>query len=193
MKDLVFDISLNLQIGLEKKTFELKSHHQRLGIMGPSGLGKTTLARAVLGLVPSSGKINISSLSYAFVKVWDRRFSYVPQDSKLIPHLTVEENILFTPGANLPISIIKLLGLEHLLRRMPRHLSGGEKQRVALARALTSPGNLMILDEPFSALDRINRQKAQDLLKSMQIPMILISHTREDLEILGCEILNLGQ
>ncbi len=164
-------------------------------VFGPSGAGKTTLLGAIAGSVsPTEGRISLFNRS--LVSTSDgvnlpperRRVGFVYQDSALFPHMTVEKNIAY--GHNLtpekrrrlnPTDIADLLAISHLLQRRPRELSGGEKQRVALARTLATSPELLLLDEPMSALDMRLRGIVLGYLKlvhrELKMPMVYVSHS----------------
>ncbi|HZK55752.1 MAG TPA: ATP-binding cassette domain-containing protein [Desulfosporosinus sp.] len=181
-----------------------------LVLVGPSGAGKTTILQCVAGLqTPSWGEINIhgktvfSSEHKANIPIRNRRIGYVFQDYALFPHMTVEKNVLYgkpkkgsTPAKALTDSnVLALLKIEHLRNRYPNQISGGEKQRVALARALMTEPELLLLDEPLSALDQDTRSTLQqELLKlqaQWQIPFILVTHDVREAEMLGDQIIKL--
>lgn len=183
-----------------------------LAIVGPSGAGKTTLLQCVAGLQnPTQGEIRIgdkvifSSEQQINLPTRQRRIGYVFQDYALFPHLTVEQNILYGKQKNERSSkrkleandILEILKIGHLKSRYPMQISGGEKQRVALARALMTEPELMLLDEPLSALDQDTREKLQqELLKvqnQWQIPFILVTHDMREAEILGDQIIKIDQ
>lgn len=131
-------------------------------ILGYSGCGKTTLLRALLGLVPATGEILFEGRPLNGVSVAERGFSYVPQDHTLYPQCTIFENIAF-PLRRLGAgreeitervrAIAERLGLTACLTRKPRHISIGQQQRAAIARALVRDPAVCLLDEPFSAMD----------------------------------------
>ena len=181
-----------------------------LALVGPSGAGKTTILQCISGLqTPSWGEICIhdrivySSEQRTVVPIRDRHVGYVFQDYALFPHMTVEKNVLYgkpkkgnASGKALNVTnVLEALKIEHLRDRFPSQISGGEKQRVALARALMSEPELMLLDEPLSALDQDTRSSLQqELLKlqaQWQIPFILVTHDLEEAEILGNQIIRL--
>jgi ABC-type Fe3+/spermidine/putrescine transport system ATPase subunit len=161
-----------------------------MALVGPSGAGKTTVLRAVAGLVqPRSGRISSGST------VWfdgaagislppDRRMvGLVFQDYALFPHLTVRENVEYSRRHKAD-EYLDRFGIRHLERARPGDLSGGERQRVALARALARDPEVLLLDEPLSALDAHTkadvRTELQQLLSGLEIPVLLVTHDFED-------------
>lgn len=150
-------------------------------LLGPSGSGKTTLLKLVNRLYePDTGRILIDGTDVRTLPapVLRRRIGYVIQQVGLFPHLRVEQNIatvprlLGWPRARIEARIDELLDLVGLprayRRRYPRQLSGGEQQHVGLARALAADPAIMLMDEPFGALDAINRERLQDELRAIQ-------------------------
>jgi len=168
----------------------------RAAIVGPSGSGKTTLLRLIAGFeVPDLGSITLGDTTLAdsttFIPAHRRLIGYVPQDGALFPHLSVAENI----GFGLPKSmetrtqrideLLEMVSLNrNMAQRWPHELSGGQQQRVALARALAQSPKLMLLDEPFSALDsglRASMRKAvTQVLGDAGITAILVTHDQEE-------------
>jgi len=185
---------------LEDVSFTLSSWDS-LAIMGPSGCGKTTLLLIVAGLLPASG---------GFIKIDGepingptRKIGLVLQEYGLFPWKTVGANILL--GANLQklkipekrLSEFKnVLGIEGLDHLYPHQLSGGQRQRVALARALILRPALLLLDEPFAAIDAITRERLQDRLLAVfgqrQFSFIIVTHNIEEAIFLGKRILILN-
>lgn len=172
------------------------STHGRILLRGRSGSGKTTLLRAVAGLIPEAEiQIRLGAVDYEKVPPELRRFGYLPQGTCLFPHLNVRENVTF----GLRVRGVKRrerdqLG-EHWLERVglegrgaePVHrLSGGEAKRVALARALIIRPVLLLLDEPFSALDDRMRDQITrltlDAASDATIPLLIASHDERDLQ-----------
>lgn len=169
-----------------------------VALFGASGAGKTTVANAVAGLFrPAEGRIVIGdrvvfdSAERIFVPPKERRIGYVFQDARLFPHLSVANNLRFgwrrareRCDENEFSRIVALLGLDTLLSRRPRNLSGGEKNRVALGRALLSSPTLLILDEPLSALDEARKAEILPWLERLrdetQVPMIYVTHSLEE-------------
>lgn len=146
-----------------------------LVLLGPTGAGKTVLVEAICGLRrPEAGRILIGGQDVSGLDPARRRIGYLPQDYALLPFLTVGGNIAFglrarkTPPADTARRVAEMLalfGLTALEQRFPAHLSGGEKQRVALARALAVEPDLLIMDEPLSALDE---QTANRLMREIR-------------------------
>ncbi len=168
----------------------------RTAIVGPSGCGKTTLLRMIAGFdVPDGGSITVDGVQLADadiqVPAHKRGIGLVAQDGSLFPHLTVSDNIGFGLDRNfdgreeLIGELIDMVGLERsMLARKPEQLSGGQQQRVALARALARKPRLMLLDEPFSALDTglraATRRAVTEVLVAAGITTILVTHDQAE-------------
>ena len=155
-----------------------------LGIVGPSGSGKTTLLDCIAG-VERRGSVIFNGQEIGTTTPRKRRMGYVTQDALLFPHLNVRRNLSYGPRAENIESVARLLHIDHLLDRMPRHLSGGERGRVALARAIVSRPRALLLDEPFSGLDEVRRRDAMSLLghvrRTLGIPIVLVSHRADEM------------
>jgi molybdate transport system ATP-binding protein len=160
-------------------------------LFGPSGAGKTTLLRLLAGLErPDAGKIVFRDRTWCDTArgVWlepqQRRAGMVFQHYALFPHLTVERNVAFAATGQAAARMMERFGLSGLAGRLPRAISGGEQQRVALARALAASPDLLLLDEPLSALDasaRIRtRRELRGLLASAGVPSIVVTHDRTE-------------
>ena len=167
-------------------------------ILGPSGCGKTTLLRSIAGLItPTSGTIRFGkqlvSVSSLVLPPHKRKIGYVPQEAALFPHLTVAENIAFALNKEdytrdrrrvIVTEMLELIGLAHFGDRMPSELSGGQQTRVALARALAIEPKIVLLDEPFSALDAALRNELREevstLLKKRATTALMVTHDREE-------------
>ncbi len=159
-------------------------------LLGPSGSGKTTLLEAIIGLRPlTGGRVLLEGHDLAKVAVERRRMGYLPQRLGLFPHLTAQQNIQYGPRAlhldpaeYQPVidGLVEATGITHLLDRTPDTLSGGEQQRVALARALAARTPILLLDEPFAALNESLRQEMWKLLKTLQarhgFAVLMITH-----------------
>ena len=164
-------------------------------LVGPSGSGKTSLLRAVAGLErPHEGRITLGGEVWFDAQrsvrlgVERRRVGYLPQDYGLFPHLTVAGNVRFAGRRERP-DLLERFGVLHLARVRPQQLSGGERQRVALARALAREPRVLLLDEPFGALDTITREQVRDelgeLLGELELPTLLVTHAFEDAAVLA--------
>jgi molybdate transport system ATP-binding protein len=194
MSELRIDVSLAL--GPRQLRLALETRTPGTALVGPSGAGKSTLLRVIAGVERRAlGHVSFGDQVWQgkqrFVPPWERRIGWVPQDGVLFPHLSVLQNLEY--GARLDVRpIAALLGVDHLLDRRPRHLSGGERQRVALGRAMASAPQLLLLDEPFSALERpLRLQLAAALAQWCQVqgtPVLVVSHDLQDVRELvdGC-------
>jgi len=164
----------------------------RTAIIGPSGSGKTTLLRIIAGFeTPDAGQLLLEGQDLTRIPAHRRGIGYVAQEGALFPHLSVADNIGFglersDPTRRVRITeLMDLVGLPATMRdRRPHELSGGQQQRVALARALARKPKLMLLDEPFSALDAGLREAMRDMvgvaLKAAGIASILVTHDRAE-------------
>jgi len=157
-------------------------------VLGPSGCGKTTLLRIVAGFERAdAGSVTIGGREVTGLPPERRGVGIVPQEAALFPHLTVARNVGFglPRGSRARIEeCLELVGLAGLGRRMPHELSGGQQQRVALARALAPRPGVVLLDEPFNALDRSLRtsvrDEVRDALKRAGATAVLVTHDQEE-------------
>jgi osmoprotectant transport system ATP-binding protein len=193
-RDILRDIDLQLD------------HNETLVLLGRSGSGKTTLLRTVNALLkPTSGDVRFDGKS---VSAWDeialrRRIGYVIQDGGLFPHITVARNVGLVPELEgwpqekIDARVAELLnavGLspETYAARYPKQLSGGEKQRVGIARALAADPPLLLLDEPFAALDPVTRYDMQQhflkLRKEFGKAALFVTHDLREALLLGSRI-----
>ncbi|MEL3919822.1 molybdenum ABC transporter ATP-binding protein [Aeromonas enteropelogenes] len=164
-----------------------------LGLFGPSGCGKSTLLRIIAGLDRQPcDRLHWRGHELAPLLPEMRRIGLVFQDSRLFPHMTVLGNLQLAArkgrGRWQPQVLAERLGFAELLQQPAHALSGGQRQRVALGRALLAEPDLLLLDEPFSALDRRSRIHQAHVLKALQresgIPMIFVSHAMEEVSLL---------
>lgn len=162
-----------------------------IALFGPSGSGKTTILNCLAGLTkPDEGHIilkdrTIFKKNETNLTVQNRRIGYLFQDYALFPHKTVWKNISYgMKNESFACKLMDELNISHLKKQYPKNISGGEKQRVALARALATEPDLLLLDEPFSALDETTRERAHaELLrihKEWRIPIILVTHQHNE-------------
>lgn len=168
----------------------------RTAIVGASGSGKTTLLRLIAGFeAPDTGTVAFDRKTLAdqnvFVPAHHRHIGYLPQDGALFPHLSVERNIGFGLARDVPgraariAELMDLVALDRImLKRWPHELSGGQQQRVALARAMAQRPQMMLLDEPFSALDTglraATRKAVAKVLTQSGITTILVTHDQAE-------------
>ncbi|WP_028986542.1 ATP-binding cassette domain-containing protein [Thermicanus aegyptius] len=178
-------------------------------LFGPSGSGKTTLLHLIAGiLTPDGGEIRLDDLVYFSegrppLPIRKRKVGVLFQDYALFPHMTVERNILYGVKGEKKIEapqirqLLEVTGIVHLIHKYPHQLSGGEKQRVALVRALAADSKLLLLDEPFSALDRKTKEECHDELLRLhalrRIPILLVTHDMEEAKKLGKRLMYMEQ
>ena len=171
--------------------------HGISALFGPSGCGKTSILRSIAGLNRLPGRISIGEYVWQddtrFLPTHRRSLGYVFQEASLFSHLSVRQNLAYgekrAKGSNRHVTfaeIVDLLGIGHLVDRMPQNLSGGERQRVSIGRALLSQPRLLLMDEPLSALDREAREEIlpyfEALHANLRIPIILVSHDISEVE-----------
>ncbi|RME92140.1 MAG: ATP-binding cassette domain-containing protein [Bacteroidetes bacterium] len=181
---------------------------QLIGLYGPSGAGKTTLLRILAGLFPpQSGLIRfdgetwLNTADRVFLSPRQRGIGFVFQDYALFPNMTVAGNLRYALGrgqaADIVQELLKVMELEDLASQYPSRLSGGQQQRLALARALVQQPQLLLLDEPFSALDTELRQKLGHYLRRVHeryhLTTILVSHDVDALQELADVLLHMEQ
>ncbi|MFJ4288505.1 ATP-binding cassette domain-containing protein [Cupriavidus sp. NPDC089707] len=205
-------VSADRQFALD---IDFDSASRRIALFGPSGAGKSLTLRAIAGLLaPDSGRIVLNgrtlfdSEAGIDVRPQQRRVAYLFQEYALFPHLTVGQNIAFglargwrnpRRGAIPPEARrwIDAFGLDEIVGNYPAEISGGQKQRVALARALVAQPDIVLLDEPFSALDPALRARMRAELRTLQasleVPMLVISHDPADVEALGDHVLEIRE
>jgi molybdate transport system ATP-binding protein len=190
--------------------FRLAANFEAAGgvtaLFGPSGAGKSSIVAAVAGLIrPDAGRIVLKGrvltdrTADIFVAPQRRRAGLVFQDARLFPHLSVRDNLLYgwrrTPQRADDAEIARvtaLLGLEDLLQRRPRTLSGGEKARAALGRALLAAPEILLLDEPLASLDDARRAEILPYLERLRdearVPMLYVSHRVDEVARLADQV-----
>ncbi|MEM8887183.1 MAG: molybdenum ABC transporter ATP-binding protein [Bacteroidota bacterium] len=192
---------LELDILLPRNHFDLEIRENFpegiTGIYGPSGAGKTSMLHAIAGLAkPKRGQIKVGEKilfdaeNKLHIPIEKRNIGYVFQEGRLFPHMNVEKNLRYgqKKNGNQLVSfeeVVELLKLGHLLDRKSSQISGGERQRTALGRSLLSSPDLLLLDEPFSAVDMALRKQILPFIIRIQqkfrIPMLVVSHDLPDL------------
>lgn len=167
---------------------------ERVAVLGPSGAGKSTLLSLIAGFLPADeGELRLNGADQRATPPARRPVSILFQENNLFPHLTLEQNIALGlhPGLRLSAQqkrelqdIARHVGLSDLLRRLPAHVSGGQRQRAALARCLVRRQPILLLDEPFSALDPALRQDMLALVdgvcRERQLTLLMVTHNLDD-------------
>ncbi len=193
--EAIRDLSLSIEAG------------EFITVLGASGGGKTTFLKMINGLVePTSGEITVlgESLKTADLVQLRRKIGYAIQGSVLFPHLTVEENIAYVPNLwnksdkertkRAVAKWMEIVGLDASLGgRYPAELSGGQQQRVGIARALAASPELLLMDEPFGAVDALLRRQLQDEIRAIHarggLTIVFVTHDVEEALRLGTRVL----
>lgn len=177
-------------------TFDLQvAEGERIAIIGPSGAGKSTLLNLIAGFVlPTQGNIWLNGENHTRSTPYERPVSMLFQENNLFPHLTVQQNLALGLKTSLKLTALEqdqiervadAVGLTSFLSRLPNSLSGGQKQRVALARCLLRDKPILLLDEPFSALDPELRMDMLNLIdalcNSKNLTLLLVTHQPSEL------------
>ena len=194
-QEVLKNINLSLDLG------------ERVSILGESGSGKSSLLRCIAGFENiNKGKISLKNeivSSETFLLPTEKRgVGMVVQEKALFPHLTVKKNILFGIESNsnkneIVSELAELFKIEKLLDKLPGQISGGEQQRVAFARSLAPSPSLLMLDEPFSALDDKLKQELyyelDKIFEKQELSILLVTHDREEAQILTSKSIKLSQ
>ena len=193
----VVSFDLDVSVGSFRLTMAHRASSHRLAILGPSGAGKSITLRSLAGLLgPDAGEVRYNGQLVSAVPVESRHLGYVPQSlGSLFPGRTAWQQVLFATDADPELAVwwLDTLHLHGLQDRLPGQLSGGQRQRVSLARALSHGPRLVLLDEPFSALDAPVREELRRELRRLQretgLSTILVTHDPEEAALLADEIL----
>ncbi|ECP6096550.1 sulfate/molybdate ABC transporter ATP-binding protein [Campylobacter jejuni] len=201
------DIKLPINTAKGKKQLELNTclkANEITAIFGESGAGKTTLLKIIAGLIkPKFGRIEVGDELWLDTQkninlaIQKRKIGFVFQDYALFPNMSVKENISYAATSKQKVEeLLSLMNLENLAKIYPKNLSGGQAQRVALARALAREPQILLLDEPLSALDFKMRSFLQDelvkILQHFKITTLLVSHDLAEIYKLSHRILELS-
>ena len=199
IKNVTFSVDGNEKV--KNVSFSIENDGDIICLLGPSGIGKTTILRTIAGLekinkgeIFLKGKL-LSSKDY-HQEPENRNISLSFQDNCLFPHYTIEKNIKIAVDKNknkkkkiIPEFLIKLLDLNHVLKKFPHQISAGEAQRVSLARSLVSEPDLLLLDEPLSNIDQSFKEDIQiqlkKILKNLKITTIVVTHDSYEAFYLG--------
>ena len=195
----MIDVTIKKSFGSFNLDARFESHGDVTALYGVSGAGKTSIVNAIAGLSrPDAGHITVGDAALydserpIFQPPERRGIGYVFQEDRLFPHMTVRRNLLYgsrragghSEGLDLE-TVITLLGIDHLLDRLPHRLSGGEKQRVAIGRAVLSRPRLLLMDEPLANLDTARRDEILPFLQKtcsdLAVPIVYVSHAIDEI------------
>ena len=197
-----FEIDIEKRLGDTRVALTLDAGQGATVLFGPSGVGKSSILNMVAGLLrPDRGRIAIDGETL-FGDGIDlpperRRAGYVFQEARLFPHMRVRANLLYGVRgvAERFEDSIGFLGIDHLLDRWPRTLSGGEAQRVAIGRALLSKPRFLLLDEPLSSLDRARRDEIMQAIEHVRdvlaLPILMVTHDPEEAKRIGTRVVRM--
>lgn len=193
-----FDVDVRVRLGAQDLGAAFQTGAGLTLLFGPSGAGKTTILNMVAGLTrPDAGHVRVGgetlfdSAAGIDVPAHKRRLGFVFQDARLFPHMKVRANLLYGWKLARPADrwialdeVARFLGIEALLDRLPRTLSGGEAQRVAIGRALLSGARALLMDEPLAALDPERSAEIMRVIErvrdELKLPILYVTHDRDE-------------
>ena len=197
-----FEIDIEKRLGDTRIALTLDAGQGATVLFGPSGVGKSSILNMVAGLLrPDRGRIAIDGETLVGDGIdlppERRHAGYVFQEARLFPHMRVRANLLY--GVRGEAERFEdsngFLGIDHLLDRWPRTLSGGEAQRVAIGRALLSKPRFLLLDEPLSSLDRARRDEIMQAIEHVRdvlaLPILMVTHDPEEAERIGTRVVRM--
>jgi len=206
----VIELDVEKQLGLFSLALKVETTARAIALTGPSGSGKTALLDMIAGLIaPDRGRILydghllFDATGNVNVPPHRRRVGYVFQEARLFPHLTVARNLDYgrragrlERDANVWDRIVAMLELRYLLGRRPAALSGGERQRVAIARALMMRPQLLLMDQPFAAVEAARQAELMPYLERLRdeakVPIILASHHGGELRRIATHVVRIA-
>ncbi len=198
-----FDVDVSKRLGEVEVACRFEAADGLSVLFAPSGAGKTSVLNMIAGLLrPDAGHVRVGGETLFDAATGidlppERRGAgYVFQEPRLFPHLRVRANLLYGAASDTRLAeTTALLGIDQLLDRWPRNLSGGEARRVAIGRALLSAPRFLLLDEPLSSLDRARREEIMALIERLRdgagLPILLVTHDATEAERLGTRIVTL--
>lgn len=202
-----FDVAVERQLGDRNITASFVSGPGLVALFGPSGAGKSSILNMIAGLLrPDRGSIAVGGQTLfgdgVDLSPDRRRAGYVFQDGRLFPHMRVRANLTYgqrfsqvADGWMGEAKTIEFLGIDHLLDRWPRTLSGGEAQRVAIGRAILSRPRFLLMDEPLTSLDYERREEIMQVIErirdELMLPILYVSHDRAELDRLATEVISI--
>lgn len=205
-----FDVDVSRVLGDRMIKGRFTVDHGLTVLFGPSGVGKTSVLNMIAGLLrPDRGHVRLDGTtlfdadSRISLPPEQRRLGYVFQNARLFPHRRVRANLLYGHRLARPEErwlamddAVRFLGIDHLLDRWPRSLSGGEAQRVAIGRALLSGPRALLMDEPLTSLDMARRQEVLSVIErirdELRLPIIYVTHDANEADRLATQTVLIG-